>query len=236
MEYSEINRIQPSLNLAFYYLDRRLPEIIHHKGFIRIIANGQTYSIYPKNNGIWQVEVFGGPNISLNSNNELISYIKNLKNITWIYYSSSNIGEIHIIWNSKLTHKTNYPLKENTSPYTTYRPTESTRYRPISLNRRPYESKYQPRPYESKYQPQPYESKYEPQTYESRSYEPRSYESKYEPRSYESNYQPRPYEPRTHRIENLTERARQSGFYPPRNINLPPSSVTSNRIQSPKGG
>jgi hypothetical protein len=104
MQYTEVDRIQPSLTLAFHYLERRLPEIEYNKGSIHITGGhpqlGQkVYTFRAKGPGIWVLEDYTNPRTF--SRNELITFIRSIPNIIWMYFSSAKRNEIEILWDTR---------------------------------------------------------------------------------------------------------------------------------------
>jgi len=141
MQYTEVDRIQPSLTLAFHYLERRLPEIEYNKGSIHITGGhpqlGQkVYTFRAKGPGIWVLEDYTNPRTF--SRNELITFIRSIPNIIWMYFSSAKRNEIEILWD---TRRGKQPLYRPSQTRELLRPS----YQPTISQRPSYQPTISPR-------------------------------------------------------------------------------------------
>lgn len=144
MQYIEVDRIQPSLSLAFHYLERRLPEIEYNKGSIHITGShaqlGQkVYTFRAKGPGVWVLEDYENPRTF--NRNELIAFIRSIPNIIWMYFSSAKRNEIEILWDTRRGKQPLYGGYQASQSKEPLRPSYQPSYRP-TMSQRP---SYQPR-------------------------------------------------------------------------------------------
>lgn len=98
MQYTEIENVRPTLTLVWHDLERALPLIEQNSGSIRVDSSTGTTDVVPQGRGQWQVMPTGPQKPFGLRTDQILGYLRGLRDVSRVYYQPRIGSTITILW------------------------------------------------------------------------------------------------------------------------------------------